>query len=479
MAILFRHGPNGSYKSAIIVWFHIIEGLKEGRIVITNMEGMYPLEKIQESLAIKFPDSARLIRIGSLKKSKKELWQNWFSWVPLGALIVIDEVQSIYNKSFKGGLLLRPFEDFEEELPSYVKELFDKQKALIKANEFDEGDTDDTGDLRFNDDGTIIRPDTLEDSFERHRKYNWDIVFGTPDITQIATNVRACAETAFSHRSRDSFIFTRRRPRIFEHNPKSNGITTKKQDCTSMYVPVKVHLCYKSTQTNTFTKSGEGSNPLKSPALLAVLGVVLVSLSFFFVALYDVLSREDNPINQQNETTIEALHSDVEPVKKPNSMDLKTPKTNSIDSIPNNKSADDKSDGILMRVALLANASTGNQFINDLILPYNAKSIYLTGYAHPAIYIFELTFEPEDGLETTIQLNSDDLKSIGWFVRFVDDGLVAIKNNLTDITIFCVFNQRAKREVIEDNEPNIFNNSQDEVSEQTDFLSAFTLTDTE
>jgi len=446
------------------------------------MEGIYPLSHIEKSLGIKFPDTARLVRLGSLKKSKKDLWQNWFSWVPLGALIVIDEVQSIYNNKFKGGLLLRPFEDFEDELPVIVKELFEQQKALIKAEEFDEGDTDDTGDLRFNEDGTIIRPDTLEDSFERHRKYNWDIVFGTPDITQISSNVRACAEVAYSHRSRDSFFVTKRRPRIFEHNPKSNGITTKKQDCTSIYVPVEVHLCYKSTQTNTFTKSGEGSNPLKSPALLAVLGVVLVSLSFFFVTLYDVLTRESNPLEKQNEAVIEAVQpvtEDIKTIKKSNSLDLKTPKKNSIDSIPNNKGIDDKSDGVRMRFALLANASTGNEFVSDLMLPFNAKSIYLTGYAHPSLYIFELTFPPEDGRETTIQLNSDDLKSIGWFVRFVDDGLVALKNNLTDTTIFCVFNQRAKREFIEDNEPDDFNNSHDEVSEQTDFLSAFNLTDAE
>lgn len=63
MAIVIEHGPNGSYKTASVVWFRIIPALREGRVVVTNVLGLYPIEEIEERLGEKFPDSARLFRI--------------------------------------------------------------------------------------------------------------------------------------------------------------------------------------------------------------------------------------------------------------------------------------------------------------------------------------------------------------------------------------------------------------------------------
>ena len=456
--ILIRHGANGSYKSACIVWFHIIKALKEGRIVVTNMEGMYPLEHIQKSLGITFPDSAKLVRIGSLTIKKKELWQNWFSWMPLGVVVVIDEVQSIYPGKFKGGLKLRPFSDFEEELPDSLKKLYEQQRSLIKAVDFDEGDTDDTGELRFNEDGSIIRADTLEDSFERHRKYNWDIIFGTPDIKQIASNVRACAEMAYSHRSRDTFIFTIRRPRIFEHSPTTNGTTVKKEQSFSLYVPVAVHLCYKSTQTGHVTKSGEGSNPLKSPVLLLIIGVIICALYFFFTALADVLG--DGEISAEP-----ILQTSVNPV---NSVMQISDVRSSYSSAAGTESVI-KNRGVLARINLLAFAAVGNRSNPNVILPFSSTSIFLTGYAHPSIYIFELSFPPVEGLESVIQLNSDDLAAIGWNTTFIDDGLVELRNNLSNQFIYCTFNHRSIPAINSEKEDN---NATDASNEITDL--AFT-----
>ena len=56
MAVYFRHGSNGSYKTAYAVWFEILPALRNGRVVVTNIEGMKPLEKIESLLGEKFPE---------------------------------------------------------------------------------------------------------------------------------------------------------------------------------------------------------------------------------------------------------------------------------------------------------------------------------------------------------------------------------------------------------------------------------------
>ncbi|MDT9693808.1 zonular occludens toxin domain-containing protein, partial [Streptomyces sp. P9(2023)] len=65
MAITIRTGANGSYKSSYVAYYVILEALKAGRVVVTNLEGMEPLDIIQERLDIEFPTTTRLIRIFS------------------------------------------------------------------------------------------------------------------------------------------------------------------------------------------------------------------------------------------------------------------------------------------------------------------------------------------------------------------------------------------------------------------------------
>lgn len=48
MAIFIRTGANGSYKSAYTAFFVIYEALKAGRVVVTNIEGMQPLDVIEK-----------------------------------------------------------------------------------------------------------------------------------------------------------------------------------------------------------------------------------------------------------------------------------------------------------------------------------------------------------------------------------------------------------------------------------------------
>lgn len=119
MAIVIEHGPNGSYKTASVVWFRIIPALREGRVVVTNVLGLYPIEEIEEKLGEKFPDSARLFRIFAVADDTRDLWRRWFHWMPIGALVVIDECQDIFSLSGWNpkGLDLKPIDFYRNHLP--------------------------------------------------------------------------------------------------------------------------------------------------------------------------------------------------------------------------------------------------------------------------------------------------------------------------------------------------------------------------
>ena len=97
MAVYFRHGSNGAYKTAYAVWFEIVPALRAGRLVVTNIEGMKPLEEIEKILDEKFPVGAQLVRLFSRDEAMVELWQYWFCWMPTGALVIIDECQDIFT----------------------------------------------------------------------------------------------------------------------------------------------------------------------------------------------------------------------------------------------------------------------------------------------------------------------------------------------------------------------------------------------
>ncbi|WP_458527459.1 zonular occludens toxin domain-containing protein, partial [Onishia taeanensis] len=134
---------------------------------------------------------------------------------------------------------------FSDYLPSEILELYDHQLAKFTVTEFDEADSDDTGETMFDENGNVHYPVSLNSAFKRHRKYNWDLVFGTPDINDISKIIRGACEWAFHHRNRDSFIFTKRNPLVSQHKPMNNGLTVDKHFKKGAKVPLWVHLVYK------------------------------------------------------------------------------------------------------------------------------------------------------------------------------------------------------------------------------------------
>ncbi len=237
MAVVIRHGPNGSYKSASAVWHDLLPALRQGRICITNLEGCYPLEEIAKRLGETFPDSTRLYRINILHDDALRLWRRWFHWAPVGSFILMDEVQDIYpDKSWKeSDLDYQPIETYKDQLPPGLIDDYYAAIDACKPESYEACDYDDTGSLLFDDNGRIVYPKTLNGAFKRHRKFNWDIVCVTPDINDISPMVRGCAELAKAQSNKDSLFIFKRKPRIYEHNPRTNGVPSAKEGANKSY----------------------------------------------------------------------------------------------------------------------------------------------------------------------------------------------------------------------------------------------------
>ncbi|GAB3531803.1 zonular occludens toxin domain-containing protein [Photobacterium alginatilyticum] len=293
MATIIRHGPAGSYKSACAVWFDALPALREGRVVVTNVEGMQDISTIEKRLGERFPMTARVIRISSMNENGIRLWQHWYNWCPIGALILIDEAQDIYNKTAGFDIAKNVYlgiEPFGQLLPKGHVDFYNKV-----LNEFqpDEVAFDDTGESIVDESGNVILPKNFNMAFMRHRKYNWDITLCTPDIRQIPAEIKGVAELAIHHSSKDSLFLTKRRPRLWEHNPKSSATKPTKDDTTKgVRVPRAVHLMYSSTVTGQITKSGAGSSILKEPKFVIFLITFVVCLFFLGNSVYEIVNRD-------------------------------------------------------------------------------------------------------------------------------------------------------------------------------------------
>lgn len=310
MATSFRYGHGGSYKSACAVWFDLLPALREGRVCITNIHGMQPLDVIETRLGEKFPDSAKLIRISSRNPEGFELWKYFFCWAPIGAFILVDECQQIFstNAGFRiDKVQKRPFSDFEPMLPDGFSELFHSRWLTVDKSSLNVGEIDDCNRTRFDENGRIIYPENFNNAFMEHRHYNWDIVMLTPDFGQIPKELKSVAELAKQHKGKDGIFFSKRKPRVFEHDPTKSVTTPGKEDVVyNLKVPLDVHLLYASTVTGQITKAGLGKNVFRSPKFLAAMFILFCSVGYFIYGLTNIFSSDeaqDSPAENVTQTS--------------------------------------------------------------------------------------------------------------------------------------------------------------------------------
>lgn len=421
MAAHIFHGPPGSFKSASVVWFRVLEALRQGRLVVTNIEGMCTKETIEIELNETFPQGADIWRLSSQSSKGQYLWRRWFWWMPVKAFIVMDEVQDIFPADttvFKPIEFDVPkdqlgIEVIKDKLPEKFYDYYIKELTTFSP-EIDDDLIDDSGEVVLDTNGNMIYPRTMREANMRHRKYNWDIVYCTPEITEIHKLVRSVCEFAYGHKYYEMLEFIpyyKRRVRIHEHSPKSTGHPKKKDDPTKWRkIPLDVHKLYRSTSTGNVSSNGGGVAALKDPTFIFTIAILVLCISYatwwgFFQTDNKVVVQESQKSHQENPQV-----SGKATAETPRFFGDTDPDTN------NNENA----------------VSLG--------LPYNATKIYFTGYLDVVLnkdkkykeYFFTLTEQQNE-----IAINSTDLQFFGIKVHYINECAVELSRGKKKRIVYC------------------------------------------
>lgn len=416
MAANLIHGAPGSFKSASITWYEVLPALRAGRLVVTNIEGILTKESIEIELNEVFPESADIWRLSSQSDTGRFLWQRWFWWMPIGALIVLDEVQDVFPNDVKyckpDDFDYQGIELLKDKLPeSFYSHHFDVKKKF--QPEIDESRIDDTGEAIVDSDGFVLYPKNMREANMRHRKYNWDIIYATPDISEVHKLVRSVVQYAYKYKYFDSLEFIPyffRRPRYHEHSAKTNGDSlTKGVKPLWRKIPLDVHKCYRSTSTDAITKR-RGVNSLKDPVLIGCIFFLLLSVGYL-VNFFLLSDSSSVPVQEPKKVS-----------SKVNTANFETNQSNFLSS-----SIDDRD-------------SIYSDDFGVLTLPYEADSIFMSGYTEVILnkqkrfkdYLF-VVYKGDD----EYYLDTSDMRFFDFEVRFVNPCKVEIKQGDYSRFVYC------------------------------------------
>ncbi|WP_024609903.1 zonular occludens toxin domain-containing protein [Pseudoalteromonas sp. TB64] len=412
MASSIFHGAPGSFKSASATWFEVLPALRKGRLVVTNIEGILPLEEIETELQETFPESAQLWRLSSQNSEGQSLWRNWYHWMPTGALVLIDEVQDVYptEATFKPeSCNYKHIDTYKDLIPDYWYEYHYEQLEKFKPENLTSGDTDDLGRELFNEHGYIIYPKTLKECYMRHRKYNWDIIVCTPDITSVHKYIRNVSQYAYAHKYFDGLAavpYYNRRPRIFDHNPKLDGKTPNKSSTIVWKkIPIEVHKCYKSTATGGVTK-GQGKNFLYSPVFAFPVAAIFFCICYWFWYF------------SGDETNMEHLQESVAQSTENNQKDIISNTTHGFVSVRSNEP-------ILLE------------------LPYSPKDVFVTAVQEVRrtnTTTREFIFEFITDRYGVFSIDSYELMGMGFTMKYISPCNVLITQGDFEYRAFCTPN---------------------------------------
>jgi zona occludens toxin len=246
MPIKIHHGPPGSYKTAGAMGDDFLREAKSGRVIVTNVRGV-TADRVRDEFP-DLPDSFDVIHVDDKTTEGREKWAKWFHWMPKGAFIFVDEIQMIWPKNWRESDIRR----------------LDYPGGIEQATADD-------------------RPATWEEAFEKHRHYNWDMVFTTPSYKKVRDDVRQCAEMAFKHKNLAVVGIRGRYIEAMHLADDDGGSPSHFMSVNTKKVPAYVFRIYDSTATGAVTDSKTGLSIFQNPRVLFLLlvltGCVLFVLS--------------------------------------------------------------------------------------------------------------------------------------------------------------------------------------------------------
>lgn len=244
MTTVVIHGAPGSCKTATAVWEFAIPALKAGRTVCTNIRGL-TVEQVK-TVFPDLPDTANIINY-PLTPEGYEKAARFFHDAPLGALILLDEIQKIYPSKVRNSAV------YDCEPPRELPET-----AM----------------------GETIS--SVETAFDQHRHLNWDIVGTCPNISQVAGFVRDVVEVAYRQRPMSGVLpFMGNRIKRIKHQAVSNGFVNS-YILGSEFVKIdpRVFECYRSTATGEIKHSADKFSITSQPKLMLALFAVIACVLY-------------------------------------------------------------------------------------------------------------------------------------------------------------------------------------------------------
>jgi zona occludens toxin len=279
MASAIHHGPPGSFKSFTLVQLFAIEALKQGRVVVTNVRGLTSVDRIIDAFPDDvFPATADIIFINTDNKKNRPVFARWFHWVPIGALVIMDEAQRIYPKrrDFKLESLDIPMVPDGFQVDTISIEIYDEYKEQTYI---------------------VERPDNIADAFDMQRHFNWDIYLSTPHINKVLDPIREVCQAAYRHKSLSELLpfipYFKNAWYEFKHDPDNTGklLTHIAGKPIRYKADERIFQCYESTATGEHSKGGAEKSVLTDPKIRFLLFVLVCTFGAMGVNVYHRIER--------------------------------------------------------------------------------------------------------------------------------------------------------------------------------------------
>tara|TARA_R110002124_G_scaffold258410_2_gene424221 strand:- start:12234 stop:13487 length:1254 start_codon:yes stop_codon:yes gene_type:complete len=403
MSIKGYWGGNGAYKSASAVEFDIIPELLKGRIVVTNIRGC-TLEKCIEQYP-EIPDTANVIYIDTSVAGSMDKLQTWFRWAPHGSLIVLDEIQNIHRQAWR-----------EKDLQKFILKV--EVNGVKREATYEEAEQ-------------LGQPYDFLDAFTRHRHFNWDIVFTTPNIKYLRTDIRNTTEIAYRQANGALLGFKGRFKRSMhdadENKPNANSLTQ------TLKIKQKTFKCYDSTSTGKVQDTRAGTNIFKSPRLIMALACSIGAFCYAvfsggFDALFNPPSSAPAEISQQ---ATSAVSKDG----------VKSASVGSQDAAVQ---AGHTTINLLSSEPVPVDT---NIISNDVFSSYDASITYFEGFSSGKVIYFLIEFDKWKENGKAFSLSSGELLNIGYRFKWLSECAVMLYFGESERLITCWRPNDAKSQI--------------------------------
>lgn len=303
MTAVVHHGFSGSYKSFAIVQRIIIPALigvpvrddngkkvrdengnivLKGRTVVTNIRGLNSIENIENALDINVHPDSKIIYVDPDGGKKSwDLMRVWFHWVPIGALIALDETAKIYSMKRIKDLKIFDIPIFkitgEQNTPEFIKAACPHW------------------------DGNYERPEDLETAIDMHRHHHWDLYYSCVNITKLHKELRDNLEGAYRHKPMGPLIPWKVNCwKEFHHDSSTDGksVSNYISPPKSYKADLRIFNCYLSTKDGKAKLSPENNSILRNPKFLAVC-LAFVGVLFYVTHSASTLLSSD-PVLEEN-----------------------------------------------------------------------------------------------------------------------------------------------------------------------------------